>query len=139
MKHLHDLLNNSEYRADQKEAIKYAKSKGLLIYQTFSDDILSVEGIQEDEGRLNSYTWQTFGDEKVLVTEIDGSFHITANAANFMNFNVMEDGQLYCKGVIVEPKKREVIELNLERDEMDTLTEHGELTFIKGDILYKIS
>lgn len=138
MKKLQEILNNSKYGGDMSIAEKYAKEKGLLIYVTASDDLLEVYGSKRDEVSMNEGSFRNVSNENVMVKEVEGAFYIMTTANDIMYFDVLEDGELYCRGLIIKPKKKKKIALSLTDSEYEDFSDNKEVTIVSNDTIYEI-
>jgi len=137
-------LHGREYRdemtgTDQAEA----KIMGLLVVFGASDDLLEFRGVLNDEiGAWEGCTVALSRDMQIIegpecaddlkaagwtppaplltVTAewcpagFDGSWRITSDAP-FEPFDIMEDGELYCRGCVIDARRLVAAELEKER------------------------
>ena len=131
MKELAERINGREYREEiTKDDIADAKESGLVIVYGASDDCTEFEGAISDEaGAWGGATHEvtTSGDifcvqeehanlikagwtpPKIVMevtaewspTDPAASWLITANVP-YESFDIMEDGELYCRGIVVD-------------------------------------
>ena len=106
-------LNNIEYPADEIwDMRKQFEEDGVVVVYGASDDLIEFEGAIQDEGDcyndevfyLNKEGLTTsYSKNYVKVTHPhDGTvqFNYETNIPNVEWFNVVEDGELYCKGFV---------------------------------------
>lgn len=106
-------LNNIEYPADEIwDMRKQFEEDGVVVVYGASDDLIEFEGAIQDEGDcyndevfyLNKEGLTTsYSKNYVKVTHPHNGtvqFEYETNISNVEWFNVMEDGELYCKGFV---------------------------------------
>lgn len=112
------LLNGRQYREEMtKEEEKLAKELGFLVFFGASDDLLEVRGLVEDEyGAYNGTTvcinpdgtiTKAPNDSRSAIVRADWSpkgldVSWLISCATSSTFNIMEDDDLYCIGVVVD-------------------------------------
>ena len=106
-------LNNIEYPADEIwDMRKQFEEDGVVIVYGASDDLIEFEGAISDEGDcyndevfyLNKEGLTTsYSKNYVKVTHPHNGtvqFNYETNIPNVEWFNIVEDGELYCKGFV---------------------------------------
>ena len=104
-------LNNIEYPADEIwELRKEIEKDGVVVVYGASDDLIEIEGDVSDEG--DCYKDRKFYLDKNGLTDKSENYikvtHPKNGTAQFEYetnipcewFNIMEDGDLYCKGFV---------------------------------------
>lgn len=121
---LHEEINNIEYRKVPHEGIlNFMTDNKLIVIQGQSDDILDMYGFRSEEFSARDgfshkdYECEDFQREEFEVLkdcEIEmlwcpgdkRSWLVQANDKyNKKEFNVMEDGEVYCTGLIIDLSK----------------------------------
>lgn len=112
------MLNGREYSQEiTSEEEKLAAESGLIVAFGASDDLLEFRGALGGElGGYNKITCCVTGDGKIKRKKVDGGASVQAtycgeklpNAwlvetdAQHANFDIMEEGELFCRGVVFE-------------------------------------
>ena len=109
-------LNGIEYPADEIwDMRKELENDGIVAIYGASDDLIEIEGAIQDEG--DCYNDRTFylnenglnkkSEYYIKVTHPHNGaaqFVYETNIPNVEWFDVMEDGELYCKGFVFNKK-----------------------------------
>lgn len=156
-------LNGREYRNEiTRDEAAQAKAAGLLVVYGASDDLTEFDGaICDEAGAYGSEThrithsleiYRERDDEEELVREgwsppailltvraewcpddLDCSWRITSSAP-FASFDIMEDGELYCRGCVVDLTQLQSANTDLRRADGETATETDTTTpTVTGD------
>jgi len=126
------LLNGREYRKELTQIEEGLADKfGLTVCFGASDDLLEFRGMIDDE--IGAWEGVTAGirldkmkivddeccpeclaKEKIVEVkavwcpkELGCSWLITTTAKEFAHFDIMEDGELYCRGVVIDLTKED--------------------------------
>jgi hypothetical protein len=130
------LLNRRQYSKEiTKDECQLAKKNGLLVAFGHSDDCLELRGILHDEyysydgsiehfginqnnqlvhisdetvASLKEWGVKTFSIQAIWCpTSIDSSWLITTDDLPFATFDIFEDDNLFCRGIVID--KQDII------------------------------
>ena len=124
-------LNGREYREEiTRDECREAKGSRLLVAYGASDDLLELSGAVDDEvGAYNGTVVELTAAGRIIITrddhdelvrdgwappeaaftlraewcpaDLEASWRVTANVP-FASFDIMEDGDLFCRGCVID-------------------------------------